>query len=223
LAAGVAHEINNPLTSVLSLSMLMLKGLKEDDPRREDLKLIVEETTRCRTIVRSLLDFAREVPSEKKLIDINQVIQDTLILAKRYESMERVEVALKLSREPLMVIGDLEQLRQVFANVLINAAEASRDNDNGRIVVTTDEDSSGGFVIARVRDRGVGIQKENLSKVFQPFFTTKGARKGTGLGLSVSLGIITKHGGTIEIDSQEGRGTTVTILLPRASGEPSEE
>jgi two-component system, NtrC family, sensor kinase len=223
LAAGVAHEINNPLTSVLSLSMLMLKELKEEDPRREDLTLIVEETTRCRTIVRSLLDFAREVPSQKKIIDINQVIRDTLILAKRYESMEHIEVALKLSREPLLVDGDLEQLRQVFANILINAAEASRDNENGRVVVSTDEDSSGGFVIARVKDRGAGISKENLSKVFQPFFTTKGAHKGTGLGLSVSLGIITKHGGTIEIDSAEGKGTTVTILLPRASGELSEE
>jgi two-component system, NtrC family, sensor kinase len=215
LAAGVAHEINNPLTSVLSLSMLMLKEAKEGDPRLEDLQVIVEETTRCRTIVRSLLDFAREVHSEKKRIDINQVIRDTLVLVKRYESMEDIEVALKLTPEPLFVDGDPEQLRQVFANVLINAAEAS--SNQGRIVVTTDEDSSGSFVIARVKDRGIGISKEHLGTVFQPFFTTKGATKGTGLGLSVSLGIITKHNGTIELESEEGRGTVVTILLPRAS------
>ncbi|MBN1656251.1 MAG: HAMP domain-containing protein [Deltaproteobacteria bacterium] len=215
LAAGVAHEINNPLTSVLSLSMLMLKELKEGDPKLEDLKVIVEETTRCRTIVRSLLDFAREVPSEKKRIDVNQVIRDTFVLVRRYDSMEGVDVSLKLAAEPLFIAGDSEQLRQVFANILINAAEAS--NNQGRIAVTTDEDSSGGFAIIRIRDRGMGIPKENLGSVFQPFFTTKGAKKGTGLGLSVSQGIIAKHRGTIELASEEGKGTTVTILLPRDS------
>ncbi len=214
LAAGVAHEINNPLTSVLSLSMMMLKETKESDARRDDLEVVVEETTRCRTIVRSLLDFAREVPSEKKCIDINQVIRDTLILVKRYESTDGIEIALKLSPEPLLIDADSEQLRQVFANVLINAAEAS--NNEGRIVVTTDEDSSGGFVIARIRDRGIGVPKEHLGSVFQPFFTTKGAKKGTGLGLSVSHGIIAKHRGTIELESEEGKGTIVTILLPRS-------
>jgi two-component system NtrC family sensor kinase len=214
LAAGVAHEINNPLTSVLSLSMMMLKETKDDDARRDDLEVIVEETTRCRTIVRSLLDFAREVPSEKKRTDINQVIRDTLILVKRYESTDGIDIALKLSPEPLFIDGDSEQLRQVFANVLINAAEAS--NNEGRIVVTTDEDSSGGFVIARIRDHGIGVPKEHMGSVFQPFFTTKGAKKGTGLGLSVSHGIIAKHKGTIELESEEGKGTIVTILLPRS-------
>jgi len=217
LAAGVAHEINNPLTSVLGLSMMMQKNLKPDDPYQEDLEIIVEETTRCKKIVSNLLDFARERPSEKRITDVNQVIRESLILTSKYEKMDQVNVDLKLADEPLLVHADAKQLQQVFTNVVTNAAEAM--TENGTITITSDEDSSGGFVVVQVRDTGMGIPREHLDRVFEPFFTTKGAVKGTGLGLSVSLGMIRKHNGTIEMDSKEGKGTTVTIILPRETEE----
>jgi len=216
LAAGVAHEINNPLTSILSLSMLLEKGLPADDPRREDLDVIVAETTRCREIVKNLLDFARERPSEKKVVDLNQVIRETLVLTRKYEGMDKVTIELGLSADPMLVNADPKQLQQVFTNLVTNAAEAM--DTPGTISLTTDEDSSGGFVVAEVRDTGKGMPSELLQRAFEPFFTTKGARKGTGLGLSVSLGIVRKHDGTIDIESAEGKGTLVRVTLPRVVG-----
>jgi len=219
LAAGVAHEINNPLTSVLSLSMLLRNETAGDDSRRQDLNIIVEETTRCRDIVRSLLDFARERPPEKRVVDVHQVLRDTLILATRYEGVERLQIVEAFSDERLLVNVDPRQLQQVFTNIVTNAAEASEPDST--FTIATDEDSSGGFVQVQFIDTGKGIPRPDLARVFQPFFTTKGARKGTGLGLSVSLGIVQRHGGTIEIDSEEGAGTTVTVLLPRVVEEPA--
>jgi signal transduction histidine kinase len=216
LAAGVAHEINNPLTSILSLSMLLEKGLAPDDPRREDLDVIVAETTRCREIVKNLLDFARERPSEKKIVDLNQVIRETLVLTRKYEGMDKVQLETRLSSEPQWVNADPKQLQQVFTNLVTNAAEAMETR--GTVTLSTDEDSSGGFVVAEVRDTGKGMPKDVLARVFEPFFTTKGARKGTGLGLSVTLGIVRKHDGTIDLESTEGAGTVVRVTLPRASG-----
>jgi two-component system NtrC family sensor kinase len=213
LAAGVAHEINNPLTSILSLSSLMLKHTPNEDEKKEDLKIIVAETTRCRDIVRSLLDFARERPMKKQPVEINQIVKDTLALTTKYESMDRASVHAELSEKTLLVNADPKQLQQVFTNIIINAAEAL-DKD-GTITISTDEDTTGGFVILKVKDSGKGIPKEHIKRIFEPFFTTKGTGKGTGLGLSVSFGIIQKHEGAIEIESEEGKGTTVIITLPR--------
>jgi two-component system NtrC family sensor kinase len=213
LAAGVAHEINNPLTAVLSLSSLMRKHFPEDDPHREDLDVIVTETTRCREIVRSLLDFARERPTQMQTVDINTVVRDTLALTHNYEALARIHTEVRFAPTPLLVDADAKQLQQVFTNVIINAAEATRPGRT--VVIATDEDSSGGFVVVQVRDTGKGIPAEHLQRIFEPFFTTKGQGKGTGLGLSVSLGIVRKHNGSIDIDSEEGKGTTVTVTLPR--------
>ena len=213
LAAGVAHEINNPLTAMLTLSMLWLKKLPPDDPRRGDVEIIVAEATRCREIVQNLLDFARERPVETQLVDINSVIQSTLILARNYAAVANVQLCPSTAAVPLVVNADAKLLRQVFINLLINSAEAV--GQGGIVSVETDEDSSGGFVQVRIVDNGKGIPREHLERVFEPFFTTKPAGKGTGLGLSVSLGIVQKHGGTIEIQSEAGKGTTVIVLLPR--------
>jgi two-component system NtrC family sensor kinase len=213
LAAGVAHEINNPLTAILSLSSLMLKKAGPDDPQREDLEIIVAETTRCREIVKGLLDFARERPMAKRIVDMREVIRDTLRLTHKYEPMQRVEVKVVEAPHPLYVNGDPKLLQQVFTNLLTNAAEACEKG--GVLRVSADEDSSGGFVVLQVQDNGKGIPQEHLARIFEPFFTTKGARKGTGLGLSVSLGIVQKHEGTIDVQSKEGEGTTVTVTLPR--------
>lgn len=216
LAAGVAHEINNPLTSVLSLSMMMRKHMEDDDPERENLDIVVEETTRCRAIVRSLLDFARERPVESSVLEIHEVLRDTLTLTCRYDGMDRVEMVFEESPEPLHVSGDPKQLQQVFTNLITNAAEAMEDlEERRRLTVRIDEDSSGGYVLVHVIDEGKGMSTGDLERAFEPFFTTKGVRRGTGLGLSVSLGIVRKHHGTIELDSTEGEGTTVTVHLPR--------
>jgi len=213
LAAGVAHEINNPLTAILALSSLWLKKMPAEDARREDLEIIVKETARCREIVHSLLDFARERPIEKRVVDVNAIVRETLLLANKYDSMTDVKVELRIAGIPLMVNADAKLLQQVFINLLLNASEAT--GRGGVVRVETDEDSSGGFVQVRIVDFGKGIPKEHINRVFEPFFTTKGTGKGTGLGLSVSLGIIQKHDGIIEIESEEGKGTTVTVLLPR--------
>jgi len=213
LAAGVAHEINNPLTAMLTLSMLWLKKMAPDDPRRGDVEIIVAEAARCREIVQNLLDFARERPVETRLIDINSVIESTLILARNYAAVANVQLCPAMATAPLIVNADAKLLRQVFINLLINSAEAAEQG--GMVRVETDEDSSGGFVQVKIVDNGKGIPKEHLERVFEPFFTTKAAGKGTGLGLSVSLGIVQKHGGTIEIQSEAGKGTTVIVLLPR--------
>ncbi len=212
LAAGVAHEINNPLTAILSLSSLMLKHLPPDDPRAEDLKIVVEETTRCKNIVKSLLDFARERPMEKEIVDLNEIVRNSLHLTEKYESMGNILTELKLCENPLYVYVDPKQIQQVLVNLILNAAEACEKN--GRIEIITEEDSSSGFAHVVVSDNGKGIPKEHINRVFEPFFTTKGSGKGTGLGLSVSLGIIRKHEGTIEIESTEGKGTKVTVVLP---------
>ncbi len=214
LAAGVAHEINNPLTAILTLSSLWLKKMPADDPRREGLEIVVTETSRCREIVRSLLDFARERPIEKNVTDIGTVVRESLLLANKYDSMADRKVELRLASVPLLVSVDTKLLQQVFINLLLNAAEATEPG--GMVYIETDEDSSGGFIHVKVVDNGKGIPKEHINRVFEPFFTTKGTGKGTGLGLSVSLGIVQKHEGVIEIESEEGMGTTVTVILPRA-------
>ncbi len=214
LAAGVAHEINNPLTAVLTLSRLMLKHMDKNDPRAEDLGMIVDETGRCRDIVRNLLDFARENKPQKEVVDINGVLRDTLVLAGKYDAMMDTEIDLKLFSGPLETAIDTGQMQQVFTNLLLNAAEAM-EGGKGRITITTCEDSTGGFISIAFTDNGKGISCEQLETVFEPFFTSK--EKGTGLGLSVSLGIVRSHKGTIEIESDPGMGTTVTVILPKTA------
>ena len=225
LAAGVAHEINNPLTAILSLSTLLLRNTSDEDKKREDLEIIVEETTRCREIVSSLLDFAREKPTSKKIVDINQVIKDTLSLANKYESLKHANISINSKISPLLVEADAKQLQQVFTNLFLNAseavseAEASDKTKQGKIEIAIDEDSSGEYAQVQVSDNGIGISEEKINSIFEPFFTTKGKSKGTGLGLSVSLGIVKKHNGVIEVESEEGKGTSVTVILPVYSEE----
>jgi two-component system NtrC family sensor kinase len=186
--------------------------MDKNDPRAEDLGMIVEETGRCRDIVRNLLDFARENKPQKEVVDINGVLRDTLILAGKYDAMTDTLIDLKLSSGPLETAVDTGQMQQVFTNLLLNAAEAM-EGGKGRITISTGEDSSGGFISIAFADNGKGISGEQLETVFEPFYTSK--EKGTGLGLSVSLGIVRSHKGTIEIQSEPGVGTTVTVILPK--------
>jgi two-component system NtrC family sensor kinase len=215
LAAGVAHEINNPMTGILTNASLLLEDLPPDDPRREDLETIVNETIRCRRIVKGLLDFARQSQPEKKRVLINEIVRNSLALLRNQASFRNIEIVEELDPYLPEIFADPNQIQQVFVNILINAAEAM--NQNGRIRVASKRaDRVGEQVEVAISDTGPGIPPDAVSKLFDPFYTTKST--GTGLGLAVSYGIVQSHGGTIEVDSEPGYGATFIVRLPTAGG-----
>jgi len=211
LAAGIAHEINNPLTSILTFSSLLLR--KAEEGEKEKLEIIVKETTRCREIVRGLLNFARQGEPKKEDCDVNKIIEAALSLTKNQlkVSENRITLEKALGNVPLQQL-DPNQMLEVFVNIIINALDAM--HSGGQLSITTCLLQSENSVEIRVADTGCGIPKESLAKVFDPFFTTKEPGKGTGLGLSVSYGIIDGHNGTIDVESEVGKGTTFVIKLP---------
>jgi len=211
LAAGIAHEINNPLTSILINSHLIAEKLKKDDRFRENLELITDETARCGSIVKGLLEFSRQTQPEKKLTDVNKVIEKTLLLLSSEALAHKVKIEkdLDLALPEIMIDGN--KIEQVFTNVILNALEAMPAG--GDLFISSKILSENHFVTVNFRDNGCGISTENITKIFDPFFTTK-EKTGTGLGLSVSYGIVQQHGGKIEVQSEVGKGTTVSILLP---------
>lgn len=213
LAAGVAHEINNPLTGVLAFADLLREKPNMDDQDRQDLDLIIRETKRAREIVRGLLDFARETPSVKTRLSINDVVRQALKLLGKRDAFQSIIIVEDLADGLPLIDGDKNQLEQVFVNLALNACEAM-PNGGTLLVSTAKED---GHVALRVTDTGSGIKPEHMEHIFEPFFTTKPVGKGTGLGLSVTYGIVQQHGGTIEVESEEGKGTTFTVRFPIAS------
>jgi two-component system NtrC family sensor kinase len=211
LAAGVAHEINNPLTGVLTFSSLMLKKTDEAHPWKKDLENIVQQTTRCRNIVRGLLDFARQRKPDKKECDIHTLIERTLTFVENQARFQNIKILKNLKPDMPMLSVDADQIQQVFMNIVINAADAM-GGDGGTLSIKTDLNH--GIAEISFSDTGCGISKENLSKLFTPFFTTKETGKGTGLGLAISYGIIHSHGGEIEAESEPGKGSAFRIKLP---------
>lgn len=212
LAAGVAHEINNPLTGVLTNSSLILQDLPPDDLRREDLQTIVDETLRCRKIVKGLLDFARQTRPQKQILNINKTIEDVLSLVRNQASFHNIAIQTEL--DPLLpsVFADADQMRQVVLNIVLNAADAMAKGGNLRIRSSTNSD----HVELSISDTGSGIPEEIRDKLFEPFFTTK--KSGTGLGLSIAYGIIERHNGSLDLNSSPNHGTIVTVILPRGAG-----
>jgi two-component system NtrC family sensor kinase len=219
LAAGIAHELNNPLTGVLTFSTLVRNTLPDDSPEAEDLDLVIQETKRCAAIIRRLLDFAREKTPEQDYADVNQVISDCLQLISQPARVANIRLISELDESVPPILIDADLIKQVIMNMMVNAQHAI--GENGVITVRTRlvpaaeagcEDSDA--VEITIRDDGCGIEPENLDRIFDPFFTTKGVGKGTGLGLSVSHGTITAHGGTIEVESEVGQGTEFRICLP---------
>lgn len=213
LAAGIAHEINNPLTGVLTYSSFLLKRAA-DAETRQDLETIVHQTKRCRDIVRGLLDFARQVPPKKTRVDLNAVVERALDLVANQLSVQNIQVTRSLRPDLPSLSADATQLQQVVINLLVNAADAFEADDR-QIFIATDLKRVDGDEVAEIKvaDNGVGIAPANLGKIFEPFFTTK-ENRGTGLGLAVCWGIVSEHGGTIEVESRVGRGTTFTVRLP---------
>jgi len=211
MAAGVAHEINNPLTSILINSHLIAEKLKNDARFQENLNLVINEATRCSEIVKGLLEFSRQSPPEKNPADINKVIEKTLLLLRSQLLVHNVKVAKDLVGDLPKIMIDINKIEQVFTNIVLNAIEAMPDG--GMLFVSSRNSADSRFVEIKFSDEGVGIPKENINRIFDPFFTTKGT-KGTGLGLSVSYGIVQQHRGTIDVQSELGKGTSITIQLP---------
>jgi signal transduction histidine kinase len=210
LAAGIAHEINNPLTSVLTFSNLMLEQCPPDDPRHNRLKLMVKETDRARTIVRQLLNFGRESVIKPVKININQPVTEITESLVAQEAFKGIELSMRLADGLPEVYADPAQVGQVVLNILLNAIHAI--TPPGRVEVVTRMGEKCVEVV--FTDTGKGIAEEHMHKIFDPFFSTKAATKGTGLGLAVSYGIIKKHGGDIAVQSAVGKGTTFTVRLP---------
>lgn len=214
LAAGVAHEINNPMAGILMYSIILKEELQEDHPARNDLNKIIEQTMRCKEIVKELLEFARQSHPAKERIDINISLSQAISLLENQALFHNIKIVKDLDHSLPLIHGDVGRLNQVFTNIILNAAEAM--DGHGTLTIISDYKKDMNMVEVRISDTGCGILEENLSRIFEPFFSTKGVGKGTGLGLSTSYGIIKKHGGEIKVESSVGKGSTFIILLPVA-------
>jgi PAS domain S-box-containing protein len=210
LAAGVAHEINNPLTIILTSAMLIQEDIDRDDPNFVGLETITNETVRCRNIVSNLLDFARQTRSAKGEHHINDIVIESMRLTKKKAAFKHVAVTHELSEDIPIISVDKNQILQCFVNLALNAIEAT--DPDGRITVATRFLPPDELIEVAIIDTGKGIAEDKIDKIFDPFFTTK--QGGTGLGLSITRSIIEQHGGRIDVKSEPGHGTTFTIRLP---------
>jgi PAS domain S-box-containing protein len=216
LAAGIAHEINNPLGGILIYSSLMMEDIPEEDSRRGDLARIVQEAGRCKEIVKSLLEFARQTEPKMEPTDINRAINDGLFFLVNQALFHNIQIIKKFDPFLPFVKGNASQLKQVFMNIIVNAAEAM--HGSGTLTITTTPAPDRKTVFVEFTDTGEGIPEENFTRIFDPFFTTKEVGKGTGLGLATSYGIVEDHRGKIGVRSKVGEGTTFTIELPIHQG-----
>ena len=219
LAAGIAHEINNPLGGILIYSHLILEDTPKDSPQQENLKKIVKETTRCKDIVKGLLEFARPKEPEMILTDIAEVVKKALDIVERQALFQNIIIRQDYARLPKLVV-DAGQLQQVFMNIILNAAEAM--DGCGTLTIRARADEAAGFLCLEFTDTGHGIKPEDMKRLFEPFFTTKEVGQGTGLGLAISYSIVQKHEGNIKVRSEPGKGSMFTILLPLKQEKASE-
>jgi len=215
LAAGVAHEINNPLGSIMLYASMLKRKLEKagcENQNSEDLSLIMEEATRCKNIVSNLLNFARQGKlriSSVNVPDLIKGIVSTLAINPEYKA---VSININELTENYLIGGDGDQIKQVFINLLVNAIEAVEATTKKEVTINIRSDSE--YLITEITDTGCGIPPENVAKIFTPFFTTKKMGKGTGLGLAITYGIVKMHKGDIRVKSIENKGTTFTIKLP---------
>jgi len=242
LASGVAHEMNDPLTSILTFGSLLREDTPEGEPIRESLDIILKEANRAKRIVSDLLSFSRESKSSMEWVDLNDVLNMSLLLLEKQGVMEGIEVRMDLAKELPLVRADSGQMHQVFTNLLLNSVQAMNPDPSAQetsefphggrklflrtsFVETPEVDFSvspslaGPFIRAVFQDTGRGIPPENLSRVFDPFFTTKGTGEGTGLGLYIVSGILKNYGAQYRLESTVGRGTTFTIDFPLSTAQ----
>lgn len=218
LAAGVAHEVNNPLQIILSRVQLLMMRNQEHEPLVKDLQLIESNVKRISRIIRSLLDFARHNSGEEdwKRIDLVHLLTQTMELMRHLMEKAGIELQVQNEAEELPVVfGNVGEMEQVFLNLLINALQATPEG--GRISIFVEVVNQ--KVIAKISDTGKGIDSEHLSRIFEPFFTTRENQGGTGLGLAIISGIVEKHKGKIEVESELGEGTTFTLTFPADKSE----
>jgi signal transduction histidine kinase len=212
LSSGIAHELNNPLTSVIGFSQLLMEGEVPEDIKK-DLGIVYSEAQRAAAIVKNLLTFARKHAPVKQLSQVNTVIEDVLRLRAYEQKVNNIEVENRLAPNLPETMIDHFQMQQVFLNIVVNAEFAMQEaHQRGKLIIITE--SSNGIIRITFTDDGPGISQENLKHIFDPFFTTKDVGKGTGLGLSICHGIVTEHGGKIYARSKEGMGASFIIELP---------
>lgn len=214
MAAGIAHEINNPLAGILLFSSNLLKKAPKEGPFREGLEIIIQETIRCKTIIQELLEFSRESKPHMDLININALIDKVARILENEFRLRHILLEKYLMSEVPDLLLDENQIEQVFLNLILNAIQAIEEQ--GIITIRTEVTADRTRVKCEIQDTGIGIPTEDMVKIFEPFFSTKA--KGTGLGLAVSYGIIQKHQGNIYASSQLGEGTLFTIEFPLPSG-----
>jgi two-component system NtrC family sensor kinase len=215
LAAGVAHEINNPLGTILIYSHLIQKSLEPDDPKREDIALVISEANRAKDIVQGLLSFAREKKLRASEVNVNDILEEVLSLVVNQSLFHNIKIKKSFDQGPQTIVADETQLKQVFLNIILNAAQAMEGN--GKLTISTIFDKK--QIKIKIADTGPGIPPEVMGKLFSPFFTTK--EKGTGLGLAISYGIIERHQGKIDVETDLGKGSTFVITLPVSVSEES--
>jgi signal transduction histidine kinase len=212
LAAGVAHEVNEPLANILGFAQLALKSPGLPAQVCSDLESVVTASLYAREIIKKLMFFARQTPSRMSPVDLNSIVEDAMAFLSARCQDAGLEVTRELCPEPAWVVGDRAQLQQVLVNLVMNSVQAMPNG--GALRVATHERA--GSLALEVEDTGPGVPEEHLGKLFDPFFTTKDVGEGTGLGLAVVHGIVTAHGGSVEVDSHPGRGARFSVLLPRA-------
>lgn len=210
VAAGIAHEINNPLAGILLYSTNMIKKVPKEGPFKEGLQVIIDETIRCRSIIQELLEFSREKEPEQALNSMNRIIDKALSILENQFRLHHIQVEKHLSQAMPQVYMDANQMQQVLINLLVNAMESIQEQ--GKISIYSRVDPDNKWVIVDLADTGPGIPSEHIAKIFEPFFSTKS--KGTGLGLAVSYGIVRSHNGEIKVSSEGGKGTSFTIRIP---------
>ncbi len=221
LSAGIAHEINNPLGTVLIYSHMLLRQIKENDAARSDLEMIVNEATRCKGIVRGLLDFARQSRVQKEPTDIGRLVHEVKSIMAARGQAANVHVRGEVQQDLPLIDVDRNQIKQMLLNLVGNGIDAASGRHPGVVTIGACLDPETDRFVLEVTDNGVGIPEENLSKLFTPFFTTKEMGKGTGLGLAIAYGIVKMHSGDISARSTEGAGTTFTVSLPATPLQPS--
>ncbi|MDX2178223.1 MAG: ATP-binding protein [Bryobacteraceae bacterium] len=215
LAAGVAHEVNTPLAVISTYAQMLAKQVNGDQQKAQLLEKIAKQTFRASEIVNSLLNFSRTSPTELAPVSLGKVMREVVSLVEHQLEKARVRISIDDARDTT-IRGNAGRLQQVFLNLILNARDAMSENSPPGGVLGLRVWEAGGFAHVEVTDTGKGIPPGHLAKIFDPFFTTKGAKKGTGLGLSITYGIVQEHGGTIEVDSRPGAGTTFRLSFPAA-------
>ncbi|MFP3928923.1 MAG: sensor histidine kinase, partial [Desulfobacteraceae bacterium] len=212
MAAGIAHEINNPLAGILLYSSSMRKKVPDKGPLKEGLDVVISETKRCKQIIEELLEFSRDRAPDRKRSDLNEILAKAIRIVDNEFRLRRIRLETQMASDLEEVLLDEVQVEQVFVNLLMNAVHATPEG--GLVMVRSGMDRQHGNVWVEIEDNGCGIPPENIKKIFEPFYSTKS--EGTGLGLSVSYGIVRNHGGDMDVLSEEGKGTRFIVEFPAA-------